>query len=128
MAGPNTSVVSAVGAIHGSKGLLTSADNSKEELKSSGCDIHKIACDNTGGSQTVYPQLFDATAAGVTLGTTVPNCWVKVRAGKKLSASIRNITDGSGMAFATALTTVTTTAPKGTTSPTTPPTLEVSFS
>lgn len=127
MAGSSFSIATPAASLTTSVTKDTASTNSAVALKASAAVLHGMICDNTEGSGTVYPQLFDLAAP--TLGSDVPEFWFKVPAGKVIGLLLRNMTTDSGVAnFGTALSMATTTAPGNNTAPSgTKPTVRVFF-
>lgn len=89
------------------------ADNTAQTLKAGKTYLHKIIVENPNGAKA-YVQLFDALAADVTVGTTVPDYVVPVLAG---AGTVDDYIPG--ILFTKGVTYACTTTPTGSTDPTT---------
>ncbi len=93
----------------------TSAGATAVAAKASSATLYEMELDNTANAAATYFKLYNAAAAGVTVGTTVPDSVHMVPASTKLTHVIP-----AGNVWGTALTyaAVTTGGTAGTTAPT----------
>lgn len=127
MSATSASVQSLPSSIGGSRFKDTACDVAVAVKASSGV-IHSVYCDNSLSDQDAYVQIFDIAAAGVTLGTSVPELVAWFPAGKAFTYTFRDLTNNTGVAgFGTAVAAACTTTPNGSTALTVKPTVEIVF-
>lgn len=92
------------------KAKLRNMNASATAVKTSAAILYGLFLYNNSGA-IAYVQVFDALAGGVTLGTTVPDMEFELAIGAQLQIPFPD----EGVAFTTALTAYSTTAPQGST-------------
>lgn len=71
------------------------------QVGSGATTVYAIEVDNSGNTSAVYLRMYNLLFSSVSVGTTAPECVLKIPAGTKRKHFFNN---GVGMAFATAMT------------------------
>lgn len=103
---------------------IAAAAQTKNDISASRCNLYAFEVENNSSSADVFVQFFNATAANVTLGTTVPDFTFRIPAGSNFG---KDAEDFPLHYFPTALSIAVTSTRTGSSAPASAATVQLWF-